>query len=112
LEFSTPIWVALMANLFLGEAPTPDHFLAVGLGFIGILIVARPDIDNINSAILAAMGCAICFAGCLIATKKLTSDQSISCILSWLKVMQLFNGGITVFLTRGITIPKMLISYG
>ena len=106
LEFSTPIWVALMAPFFLGEVLTPRRLLAVGLGFVGVLIVARPDIDNLNPAVLAAIACAVCFAGSLIATKKLTNDQSITCILFWLTIMQLLMGGIAVFITGGITIPQ------
>ena len=58
LEFSTPIWVALLAPLFLGEALTRRRLLSVALGFAGVLIVARPDMQNIDPAILAAMACA------------------------------------------------------
>lgn len=106
LEFSTPIWVALLAPLFLGEALTRRRLLSVGLGFAGVLIVARPDMQNINPAILAAMACAICFACSLMATKKLTSDQSITCILFWLTFMQLCMGAVAIGFTGGLTLPQ------
>src|SRR5210317_1169763 len=92
LEFSTPVWVALLAPLFLGEALTRQRGLAVIMGFAGVLIVARPDINQFDFAIVAAVACAICFAGSMMATKKLTSDQSITCILFWLTLMQLAMG--------------------
>jgi drug/metabolite transporter (DMT)-like permease len=106
LEFSTPIWVALLAPLFLGEALTRERMLAVILGFTGVLIVARPDFAQLDPAIMAAVSCAICFALSLMATKKLTSDQSITCILFWLTSMQLVMGLAVTLFFGVITVPE------
>jgi drug/metabolite transporter (DMT)-like permease len=119
LEFSTPLWVALLAPLFLNEVLTRRRLLSVGIGFSGVLIVARPDLSQLNPAILAAVACAICFACSLMATKKLTTDQSITCILFWLTLMQLGMGGMAVALTGSVSMPQginytwmMIISIG
>lgn len=106
LEFSTPVWVALLAPLFLGEALTRQRGLAVIMGFAGVLIVARPDINQFDFAIFAAVACAICFAGSMMATKKLTSDQSITCILFWLTLMQLAMGLLATAFIGTITFPE------
>ena len=106
LEFSTPVWVALLAPLFLGEALTRQRGLAVIMGFAGVLIVARPDINQFDFAIVAAVACAICFAGSMMATKKLTSDQSITCILFWLTLMQLAMGLLATAFIGTITFPE------
>ena len=106
LEFSTPVWVALLAPLFLGEVLTKQRVLAVILGFAGVLIVARPDINQFDFAIVAAVACAICFAGSMMATKSLTSDQSITCILFWLTLMQLAMGLMATVFTGTITFPE------
>ena len=106
LEFSTPVWVALLAPLFLGEALTKQRVLAVILGFAGVLIVARPDINQFDFAIIAAVTCAICFAGSMMATKKLTSDQSITCILFWLTLMQLAMGLVATVFMGTNTFPE------
>ena len=106
LEFSTPVWVALLAPLFLGEVLTKQRVLAVILGFAGVLIVARPDINQFDFAIVAAVACAICFAGSMMATKSLTSDQSITCILFWLTLMQLAMGLVATVFTGTITFPE------
>ena len=106
LEFSTPVWVALLAPLFLGEVLTKQRVLAVILGFAGVLIVARPDINRFDFAIVAAVACAICFAGSMMATKSLTSDQSITCILFWLTLMQLAMGLVATVFTGTITFPE------
>ena len=106
LEFSTPVWVALLAPLFLGEVLTKQRVLAVILGFAGVLIVARPDINQFDFAIIAAVACAICFAGSMMATKKLTSDQSITCILFWLTLMQLAMGLLATVFMGTVTFPE------
>ena len=106
LEFSTPIWVALLAPIFLGEVLTKQRVLAVILGFAGVLIVARPDINQFDFAIVAAVACAICFAGSMMATKKLTSDQSITCILFWLTLMQLAMGLVATVFMGTNTFPE------
>ena len=106
LEFSTPVWVALLAPLFLGEVLTKQRVLAVILGFAGVLIVARPDINQFDFAIIAAVSCAICFAGSMMATKKLTSDQSITCILFWLTLMQLAMGLLATVFMGTVTFPE------
>ena len=106
LEFSTPVWVALLAPLFLGEVLTKQRVLAVILGFAGVLIVARPDINQFDFAIIAAVACAICFAGSMMATKSLTSDQSITCILFWLTLMQLAMGLVATVFMGTIAFPE------
>ena len=106
LEFSTPLWVALLAPVFLGEALTRRRLLSVGIGFSGVLIVARPDFSQLNPASLAAMACAICFACSLMTTKKLTIDQSTTCILFWLTLMQLGMGLVAVVLTGSLSAPQ------
>lgn len=95
LEFTSPIWVILLAPFVLGERLTQPRVIAASLGFIGILIVARPDLSNLNAGVIAAALAAVCFAATSLATKRLTRDVSIICILFWLTLMQLCFGLIT-----------------
>ncbi len=92
LEFTSPLWVMLLAALFLGERLTWVKGLAGLLGFIGILIVVRPGSVPISGGMVAAAVAAICFAITAIFTKRLTRDTSITCILFWLTVIQLILG--------------------
>ena len=106
LEFSTPIWVALLAPIFLRESLTYRRTISVLIGFVGILIVARPDFRDFNFMVIAATACAFFFAGSMMATKKLTQDQSITCILFWLTTMQLGMGMITVIYIGDLVVPS------
>lgn len=97
LEFTSPIWVILLSPLVLGERLTPARILAAGFGFIGILMVARPNFGAIDPGVLAAAASAIFFAGSVLMTKRLTRNESIVSILFWLTGMQFCFGTIAVF---------------
>lgn len=59
LEFTSPIWVIVLSPLILGERLTSMRVLAALLGFVGILIVARPDVGAINAGVVTAASAAI-----------------------------------------------------
>jgi drug/metabolite transporter (DMT)-like permease len=104
-EFSTPIWVAILAPIFLKEKLTRARTIAAIMGFIGILLVARPDTATYSPYIIAAFLCAIGFAGANIGTKLLTRTQSITCIMFWLTVIQTGLGLIAAGHDGDIYIP-------
>jgi len=95
LEFTSPLWVILLSIFLLGERLTAMRALAAVMGFIGILIVARPDIGDLNLGVLAAASCAIFFALTNVLTKRLTRTQSVTTILFYLTTTQLVFGQIT-----------------
>ena len=72
-EFSTPLWVAICAPLILSERLTLTRFSAAAIGFLGILVVVRPDFSALPPELIAAALCAVGFAGATIATKLLTT---------------------------------------
>ena len=87
-EFSTPLFIVFLAPIFLGELLTKEKLFAAAIGFVGIMLVARPDLNTISWALIAAFLLPICFAATAIATKLLTRNFSLTCILFWLVIMQ------------------------
>jgi drug/metabolite transporter (DMT)-like permease len=106
LEFTTPLWVLLMAPLFLGERLTPVRAFAALLGFAGILIVARPGHEALNSGTIAAASAAIGFAGTAIFTKKLTTRTTLANILLWMTALQSLFGLIFAGVDGQIALPS------
>ena len=92
LEFTTPLWVIVLAALFLGERLTGAKAVAGALGFVGVLFVARPDFAAIDPGVVAALLSAVFFATTSVLTKALTGVESIVSILFWLTLMQLGLG--------------------
>jgi drug/metabolite transporter (DMT)-like permease len=96
LEFTSPLWVILLAPLFLGERLTARALLAGAIGFTGVLIVARPDFGALHPGLIAAALCAVCFAITSLVTKRLTRSQPVVAILFWLNAFQLFFSAVVV----------------
>ncbi|WP_299030057.1 DMT family transporter [uncultured Sulfitobacter sp.] len=106
LEFTSPLWVAVLAPLILGEQMTRIRALAAVLGFVGILIVARPDVGTLDIGLAAAATAAIFFALTIMLTKRLTRDNSITSILFFLTTIQLVFGLITAGYDGNIALPN------
>ena len=106
LEFTSPIWVALLAPLVLGERFTRLNLISAVVGFVGVLIVVRPEIGNISPALLAAAASAVGFAGSALFTRRLARTASITCIMFWLTVMQAAMGLICAGIDGEIALPS------
>jgi len=106
LEFTSPLWVLVLSPLILGERMTRVRALAAVIGFTGILIVARPGPETINAGTLAAAGAALGFAGSILATKRLTRTETLTCILFWMTLTQIVFGLICAGLDGEIALPS------
>ena len=106
LEFTTPIWVILLSPILIGERITKIGAIAAAIGFIGILIVARPDPEAINAGLISAALCAIAFALTAIATRKLTQTETITCIMFFLTAIQACLGLIFAGFDGDIALPN------
>jgi len=107
LEFTSPIWVIVLSFLFLGERLTSSRMIAAGLGFLGILVVARPDFGALEPGTVTAAMSAVFFAATIIMTKALTRHESIVSILFWLTGFQLCFGIIALVLHDSVTWPTI-----
>lgn len=110
LEFTSPLWVILLAPLLLGERITRTRAVSAALGFAGILIVARPDLGHPDPGVLAAAASAIGFAGSTIFTKRLTRHEGVISILFWLTVMQTVFGILTSAADGDVTLPTLALA--
>jgi drug/metabolite transporter (DMT)-like permease len=107
LEFTSPLWVSVLAPLFLGERLTLRRGLAAILGFAGVLIVAQPQASALNPGLIAAALAAVCFAITAIFTKLLTRTETITAILFWLTAIQAVFGLVMAGLDGQITAPSL-----
>ena len=89
LEFSIPIWVALFAVLFLNEKLTIGKVIAIGFGFISVLVILRPGLMAINQGAVAVLCAALCFAATNVITKSLSKTDNPLTILFLMFAMQL-----------------------
>jgi len=88
IEFTMPVWTAILAWLFLKERFTVPRVVMLVLGLAGVLLIVRPGGDNFNLAALAMVVGSLCYASSFIFTKRLTSTDSALAILFWMAVIQ------------------------
>jgi len=89
LEFTAPIWVALLAATFLGERLTMTRGASIALCLIGVLVILHPGVSNFTPVVLLALGAAIARSCTDVVTKKLTQTETTFAILFWMNLIQL-----------------------
>jgi drug/metabolite transporter (DMT)-like permease len=88
IEFTMPIWVAILAVFFLGERMGAWKNLAVLSGLIGVVIIVRPLGGEIGTGQLIALVSAVGFATSVIFVKSLIRTDKVVAILFWMLVIQ------------------------
>ena len=92
LEFTMPIWTAILAASFLGERMTPWKVAAIVLGIVGVVIIVRPDTGEINPGQLIALAAAVGFGISMALVKLLTRTESALAVIFWMLVVQSVAG--------------------
>jgi drug/metabolite transporter (DMT)-like permease len=103
LEFTMPMWVALLAVPLLGERMTVSRIGSIVLGFLGVLVIVRPGLASFQPSALLVLAAAFAFALSLIATKQLTANVGTFAIIFWMNLLQLpiaLAGSDPLFLAR------------
>lgn len=88
IEFTTPIWTAVLAITFLGERLSLPRVASIILGLIGVTIIVRPGVDSINLGELVVLGAAVSFGLSIVMVKSMTRTESVVRIIFWMLVIQ------------------------
>jgi drug/metabolite transporter (DMT)-like permease len=88
IEFTTPIWGALLAVLFLGERMSARKVMAIVLGLIGVLVIVRPGATAIDPGHLIMLAGAVGFGISVVMVKSLTRTDSVVAIIFWMLIIQ------------------------
>ncbi|WP_458756804.1 DMT family transporter [Afipia sp. TerB] len=92
IEFTMPIWTALLAVAFLGEKMTIWKNLAIALGLAGVLIIVRPGVSEINHGQIIMVVTAMGFGASVAMVKSLTRTEGTVTIIFWMLVIQSIIG--------------------
>jgi drug/metabolite transporter (DMT)-like permease len=92
IEFTMPIWTAILAASFLGERMTFGKIAAIVLGLVGVIIIVRPGTSEINPGQLIALAAAVGFGVSIAMMKSLTRTETTLAIIFWMLVIQAAAG--------------------
>lgn len=99
IEFTMPIWGALIAVAFLGETLTRYRIAAIGLGFVGILLIVKPGTAAVDAGHVVALVAALGFAVSVALTKVLTRKDTALTVIFLMFAIQTVIGAVPAYLT-------------
>jgi drug/metabolite transporter (DMT)-like permease len=89
IEFTVPVWTAILAALLLGEGITRVRSLSIALGIAGVLLIVRPGASVVQPAAFAVLAGAVAFGLAHTLTRKLTRTDTPLVILFYMALIQL-----------------------
>ena len=89
IEFTMPVWTALLAIPLLGERLNRGRVVMLVLGLAGIFIILKPGAGVVQPAALVMLAGSLCYALTMICTKRLSQTDSALAILFYMAVVQL-----------------------
>ncbi len=92
IEFTMPIWTAILAASFLGERMTVWKVAAIALGLVGVIVIVRPATGEINPGQLIALAAAVGFGISVAMMKSLTRTENTVAIIFWMLTIQAAAG--------------------
>ncbi len=83
ITFASPLFVTALAPSLLGEKVGWRRWLAVLVGFVGVLIMIRPDSEHMRWAMLLPLMVALTFGLANIVTRRISATESSVSIMGF-----------------------------
>jgi drug/metabolite transporter (DMT)-like permease len=90
IRFSGPIVITLLSVLMLGEKVEPIRWLALMVGFLGVLLVVRPGSATFNIGSIFVLIGVLFYALTIIFTRKLQAADSSATMAYYSSLVYLF----------------------
>ena len=95
INFTAPIFATVLSFLILREDVRIHRWAAVVVGFIGVLIVARPGGSSLPAfGVGIALVAALCQSGVTTTLRQIQRSENISAIVFWFAVAGILVGGL------------------
>jgi len=98
IEFTMPLWIAILAAAFLGERLYGWKIAALIVGFGGVLMIVKPGL-TLNAGHVIALAAAMLFAVSVTLTKFITRRDTALTVIFFMFTMQTVIGAVPAWLT-------------
>ena len=98
IEFTMPLWIAILAAIFLGERIYGAKVAALVFGFGGVLMIVKPGL-SLQAGHLVMLTSALLFACSVTLTKYITRRDTALTVIFLMFAMQSVIGGVPAWLT-------------
>jgi drug/metabolite transporter (DMT)-like permease len=99
---SAPLMITLLSVVWLGEKVEPRHWLALFVGFLGVLLIVKPGSANFNLGSIFALIATLFYALNVMLTRKLQSTDSSATMSYYSSFVYLVAAFILAPLVMGI----------
>lgn len=99
ITFASPLFIVALAGPLLGERVGLKRWIAACIGFLGVLIIARPTPNTFQWAALFAMGAAVGSTARDMVTRRISAVESSNLITFYSMVAASIAGLLTVFVS-------------
>lgn len=97
LQFTSPLFTAIIAAAFLGEKIGSHRMIAILVGFAGALIIIRPGVIPLNLGTVMILVAAFLYSCAHVVTKRLSDTESGSTVVFYMSVTILVYSAIPAF---------------
>lgn len=97
LQFTSPLFTAIIAAAFLGEKIGSHRMIAILVGFAGALIIIRPGVIPVNLGTMMILIAAFLYSCAHVVTKRLSDTESGSTVVFYMSVTILVYSAIPAF---------------
>ncbi|MGO1120999.1 DMT family transporter [Rhodovibrionaceae bacterium A322] len=84
--FISPLMITLFSVIFLGESVGPRRWVAVAMGFAGVVVMMRPGSEAFQLAALLPLISAVAYAGLNILTRKMGGTERATTLTFYIQV--------------------------
>lgn len=93
LAYARPLFLIVLAVMFLGEAVRWRRWAATALGFVGVLMILRPDAGDLNMAAWSAVAAAFLMACVITLIKRMSDTERPLTMLMWFSIASVLVTG-------------------
>lgn len=94
ITFVAPLLMSALSVLLLGERVDPRRWIAIGAGFVGVLVIVQPSGTGFGAGAVFALASAFCYALFNILARKLSASEPSHTQLFWASVVLVVGGAV------------------
>ena len=110
LTFAAPLFLTALSYPIIKERVSRERWIAVSVGFLGVLVMARPSGAENALGVAGAVGCAVCNAVGTLAVRDLCRTEHSASIVTWTAIfMTLMALPALPFFWKTPTLPDLAL---
>lgn len=98
--YTLPLFITLFAALLIGDRIGPKGWIAIFLGFGGVLLILQPQADDFNAYALLPVVSAICYALAMILTRAKCQNEKPLVLSLWLNLAFIGIGVLAILIIQ------------